>query len=256
MKYLADCNPSNFVDVAKINAKLPNDLRRNVYDTLYTMAVCACRGINNHKQKTYRKNKKENAELDQLLKCFNVIETSTTNDPKVIKMYLYDICKALMILFDKITQKFNVCGITYFIKYCQKLDNIFYNICEPIFDDIFCKKYNQLINEHSHNTEHQIYLAICRVAAHLSWSQNDKISKMVYVLICTYITAVLSVMYTRMHALAPIYSYFMNDHKLLLVTMVKPIMLLLVESHLVNYKQFDHHQIIFIKNILNCILIV
>lgn len=181
---MKDCYPDQLFDITKLRSLLP-DVRRNLYDTLHTLAMQLCRKQNNEKRAQQRMNQKvRNDAIDEVLKHFTTIQTSKPNiAPSTVNKYLKNICDAIMTLFDCITRKFNVCGISYFVKYAKKFNNIFYHICEPIFDQIFCEKYNKMIKDRYSNPEHQIYLAIARVAAHLTWSQTDKINDMVAIFI-------------------------------------------------------------------------
>ena len=148
-----------------------------------------CKAQNSAEQRRYRnKNKIDNIDgltllIDQLL----LIKRARSDNQIQIQRNLYKLFKIIVNLFREIGDKWDICAISNFIKFCKKINNIFYEIAEPCFDDIYCHKYNQMIKQEYRNVDRQMWMTMCRICARLTWSQNDKMNKMVSVC-CMYLS--------------------------------------------------------------------
>ena len=158
---------------------LPRTIFRSVNDAIHTLSYQLKKYQNNEQKREYRDKQYGMNELKKILKDFESINRSHINDNKSVSRQMSRFVKNVIKLFDFVTNKMDVCSITYFIKYCKKYKNLFHEIANPYYDMLFVKNYNQLIRDKYFDPNHQMYLMVQRIATHLSFSQVDNVNKMV-----------------------------------------------------------------------------
>lgn len=153
------------------------DIRENVYTLIFSLAVSLKRTQAN--LVTAQSYKKSTTELTECLKQLRVIDAKTKNDDRSIYNQIWVTCRALLKIFELLNNKLNVNVVEYFIKYCRKKNNFFFQIAAPIFDQQFCENFNKIVVNNKKNIERQEYLAISRICNGLSWNQTTQINKQV-----------------------------------------------------------------------------
>lgn len=135
--------------------------------------------FNNNEKKKWREGQASISELEEIVHRFENLDRKHNDDEPSIKRQLRQFSNNVVKLFDYASRKLNTCAITYFVKCCKRLNNVWHEIANPIYDSLFCNYYNQLIQEKHFNEERQTYLVVARIATHLSYNQVDNVNKMV-----------------------------------------------------------------------------
>ena len=124
-----------------------------------------------------KRNKHKCSELDQLLKKLQIIDLDTVDNKASIYYQLRECFKCILQVFDLLSMKTSCCAITQFIRYCQRRENYWYQVATPLFDDVFCVRYNSCVKAHRYDREHNVELAVSRIASGMSYNQNTRVHK-------------------------------------------------------------------------------
>lgn len=171
-----DCFPDLFVD-PELCMSVDPEYRRIIYSCIFTLAVRLKRSEAN--LKTAQAFKVGATELSDVLKELRVIDLDTVDDARSIYYQVHKTCHAILKIFKYCNHKLGTNVVEYFVKYCQKKRNFFYEVASPLFDREFCAQFNTASRAAKKNPERQEYLAISRIANGLSWEQTTQVNKQV-----------------------------------------------------------------------------
>lgn len=147
------------------------------------MAVRFKRGSQAQEKKEQRKRTSDDTPLGKIFKQLRHLQFEHINNQKSIRLQLNHLSDCIINLFVELSGQLSTCAITYFIKRCKRINNIFYEISNPMYDKDFCDNYNKLIRYDNKSDERQLYLAMCRIQSKLSCQQNINVNKMVCICI-------------------------------------------------------------------------
>lgn len=117
--------------------------------------------------------------LDEIL----FIENKHSNTHRSKQYQLRKVCQGIDKLFEYITNKLNTCVIKYFVKRALKTKNMFWEVSKPLWNSEFAAIFNAALKEKKHNKQRQLYICISRIAAQISFRQNNRINNMVCCLV-------------------------------------------------------------------------
>ena len=171
-----ECFPDRFINPECYNCVAPEPLY-NIYSLIFSLAIKLKRS--NANLKTARDWKEKSTKIVKLCKELSVIDFDTCDNPRSLWYQTSKTCKVLLKIFKHCENTLQVNLVEYFIKYCRKRKNFFYEVAEPLFDRQFCDKFNESVRKDKRNPERQEFLAISRVVTGLSKRQNREVNEQV-----------------------------------------------------------------------------
>ena len=181
MKYVDECFPDRFIDPECYNCVDPDPLY-DIYSLIFSLALKLKRS--NANLQTARNLKHKANKIVKLCEKLKVIDYNTINDKRSLWYQTSKTCKVLLKIFKHCETELNVNLVQYFVKYCRKRNNFFYEVAKPIFDGDFCEKFNKSVRENKKNSERQEFLAISRVVTGLTKRQNREVNEQVRQVFC------------------------------------------------------------------------
>ena len=123
--------------------------------------------------------KRSKNKLSKICDKLKIIDRDTIDDERSLWYQTRKVCQSLLKIFKHCENELQVNLVEYFLKYCKKHSNFFYETAKPIFDKEFCTNFNKNVLKNKKNPERQEFLAISRIVTGLSHRQNRAVNKQV-----------------------------------------------------------------------------